>query len=148
MKMKMNKKTYNLLISTKLKSANGIAILMVMSAIAILSFLLIDFTFDVKVNKLRVYNQQDKIQAKLNAEAGLNFALAKMRLYQEGRNILEKNEQLKASVGERPLESIVTQPFIYPIPEALFSGANLVQKDAITKFIEQIVLKGELSVSV
>ncbi|MBT6326374.1 MAG: hypothetical protein HOJ35_10425 [Bdellovibrionales bacterium] len=128
-------------------SNQGIAILMVMSAIAILSFLLIEFTFDVKVNKLRIYNQQDKIQAKLNAEAGIKFSLAKLRLYQEARNLLEKNEQLKTSVGERPIESIVTQPFIFPIPDALMANANLIQKNAIQDFLNEIVLQGTLSVN-
>lgn len=128
-------------------SNQGIAILMVMSAIAILSFLLIEFTFDVKVNKLRIYNQQDKIQAKLNAEAGIKFSLAKLRLYQEARNLLEKNEQLKTSIGERPIESIVTQPFIFPIPDALMANANLIQKNAIQDFLNEIVLQGTLSVN-
>ena len=77
------------------KRESGVAILMVMTSITILTFLLADFTFETKINKLRVYNQQDMTQARLNAEAGLTFALAKLRLYQEGFNLLEKNESAK-----------------------------------------------------
>ena len=71
-----------------LKNENGIALLMVMGVIAILTFLLADFTFETKLNKIKIYNQQDKIQALLNAESGINFAQAKLRLYQEGKNLI------------------------------------------------------------
>ena len=78
-----------------LNSNSGMALMMVIGVIALLTFLLADFTFETKLNKIKVYNQQDKIQARLNAESGINFALAKLRMYQEGRNKIEKDESIK-----------------------------------------------------
>ena len=112
------------------KRESGVAILMVMTSITILTFLLADFTFETKINKLRVYNQQDMTQARLNAEAGLTFALAKLRLYQEGFNLLEKNESAKKMVGPRTLETVISQPFLFPIDESLLKKANLIQRNA------------------
>ena len=90
-----------------LNNESGIALLMVMGVIAILTFLLADFTFESKLNKIKIYNQQDKIQARLNAESGLNFALGKLRLYQEGRNKIEKDDNLKSAFPSSDLESII-----------------------------------------
>jgi len=119
-------------IKETLKSESGIALLMVMGVIAILTFLLADFTFETKLNKIKIYNQQDKIQARLNAEAGLNMALAKLRLYQEGRNRIEKDDGIKSSFPSSDLESIIIQPFVYPPP--LSSKASIIQRSALDEF--------------
>jgi hypothetical protein len=123
----------------------GIALLMVLGVIAILTFLLADFTFETKLNKIKVYNQQDKIQARLNAEAGINFALGKLRLYQEGRNKIEKDENLKNSFPSSDLESVILEPFVFPIPAG--SKLNVIQRTAIDEFMKKTLLKGELSIT-
>lgn len=127
------------------KNQKGIALLMVLGVIAILTFLLAEFTFETKLNKIKVYNQQDKIQARLNAEAGLNFALGKLRLYQEGRNKIEKDENLKANFPSSDLESVIIEPFVFPLPAG--SGLNIIQRTAIDEFMKKTMLKGELSVT-
>jgi hypothetical protein len=128
-----------------LKNENGIALLMVMGVIAILTFLLADFTFETKLNKIKIYNQQDKIQARLNAESGLNFALAKLRLYQEGRNKIEKDENLKSIFPSSDLEAVIIQPFVFPPP--IQPKANIIQKSAIEEFLKKTIFHGELSVT-
>lgn len=128
-----------------LRSESGIALMLVLGVIAILTFLLADFTFETKLNKIKIYNQQDKIQARLNAESGLNFALAELRLYQEGRNKLEKEESLKSAFPASDLESILTQTFVYPIP--LPKGAGIIQKTALDDFTKKTLFRGEVSVT-
>lgn len=123
----------------------GVAILMVMATIAILTFIMAEFTFETKLNKIKVYNYQDKLQARLNAEAGLKLALAKLRLYQEGRNLLEKNENLKKSVPGSALQKAVTTPFVYPIP--IGEKANIIQKTAVQDFEKESLIKGEITVT-
>ncbi|HAZ12414.1 MAG TPA: hypothetical protein DCY86_06460 [Bdellovibrionales bacterium] len=130
------------------KRESGVAILMVMTSITILTFLLADFTFETKINKLRVYNQQDMTQARLNAEAGLTFALAKLRLYQEAFNLLEKNESAKKMVGPRTLETVISQPFMFPIDESLMKKANLIQRNAVQEFTKSVLLQGKLTVTI
>lgn len=119
--------------------------MLVLGVIAILTFLLADFTFETKLNKIKIYNQQDKIQARLNAESGLHFALAKLRLYQEGRNKLEKEESLKSAFPTSDLESIIIQPFIYPIPTP--KNAGIIQRNALEEFTKKTLMRGELSVT-
>lgn len=132
--------------TTLFQQERGIAILMVLSSVAILAFLLADFTFETKINKFKVYNRQDKIQAKINAESGLKFALAKLKLYQEGRNLLEKTEGAKDLISADQIESIITQPFMYPIP--LPPSASIIQKNALDEFIKNTVIQGQLSVEI
>ncbi|MBC7540920.1 MAG: hypothetical protein H7281_19015 [Bacteriovorax sp.] len=132
-------------IKKTLKSEQGIALLMVMGVIAILTFLLADFTFETKLNKIKIYNQQDKIQARLNAESGLNFALGKLRLYQEGRNKIEKDESLKSAFPSSDLEAIIIQPFVFPPP--ISPKANIIQRTAVDDFLKKTIFHGELSVT-
>lgn len=128
-----------------LNSNSGMALMMVMGVIALLTFLLADFTFETKLNKIKVYNQQDKIQARLNAESGINFALAKLRMYQEGRNKIEKDESIKTAFPTSELESIIIQPFFYPIPSP--RGAGIIQRTALEEFNKKTMFRGELSVT-
>lgn len=135
----MNKKSL-------LRNEDGVAILMVMAAIALMTFLLVDFTFETKLNKIKAYNQIEKDQARMNAEAGLTFAMAKLKLYQEGRNYIEKTEALKGVVNPSDIESIVTMPFVFPIPANL--GKDLQAKTAIQEFSKSAILQGSLQLTV
>ncbi|MBC7427090.1 MAG: hypothetical protein H7336_00670 [Bacteriovorax sp.] len=128
-----------------LKNENGMALMLVLGVIAVLTFLLADFTFETQLNKIKIFNQQDKIQARLNAESGLNFAMAELRLYQEGRNKLEKEENLKSAFPTSDLEGILTQTFIYPIP--LPKKAGIIQKTALADFEKNTLFRGEVSVT-
>lgn len=141
---KMNKSGKDFL-KKSLHSESGIALMLVLGVIAILTFLLADFTFETKLNKIKVYNQQDKIQARLNAESGINFALAKLRMYQEGRNKIEKDESIKSAFPTSDLESIIIQPFMYPIPTP--KKAGIIQKTALDEFNKKTLFRGEVSVT-
>jgi hypothetical protein len=139
----MRRKKRNYMI---LKNEKGIALLMVLSSITILTYLLLDLTFETKLNKIKTQNQFDQLQARLTSEAGLNFSLAKLRIYQEGQNYLEKNKKLKDIVSPSLLENMVTQPFFYPIPTP--KGADIIQRTAIEDFIKNVSISGELHVSI
>lgn len=128
-----------------MQSQSGIALLLVIGAITILIFLLADFTFETKLNKIKVYNQQDKAQARLNAESGLNLAVAKLKLYQVARNKLEKEASAKSAFPPSDLEAILLQPFIYPI--SLPKSANVIQKTALNDFEKNIIFRGELNLT-
>jgi hypothetical protein len=123
----------------------GVALLMVMSSISIMAFLLADLTYETQLNQMRVYNLQDKLQAQLNAEAGLNFALAKLKLYQEAYNILENNKNLREILKPSMLQNLITQPFMYPIPAMKNMSAN--QKNVLSDFEKNINMKGKLNVT-
>ena len=118
---------------------------MVTTAVAILTVLLAQFTYDTKLNKIRIENQIDKVQAKLNAEAGLHYAMSVLKIYQEAWNKLEDNTSAQAAVSPSDLESIATKPFAVPIPVS--GDLNIIQKNAISDFEEDSLIQGTMSVA-
>ena len=114
------------------------------TAIIFLTAILADFTFETTVNKTKVYNVQDKARAKLNAESGLRFAMARLRIYKEARNQVAANKSVSGLVSPEMLNTIWSFPFAYPIdiPE----DTNVITKDLIQEFSENSVIDGSLQV--
>lgn len=131
---------------TLINNNRGVALLLVLSIITILSALIVEFTFDTKLNMYKVYNQQDRLQAQLNAEAGLKFALAKFRLYKEAKNIISKNKNIKDLIGPDILEGIITQPFMFPIP--VNPKATMLERKAIDEFVGKSLITGKININI
>jgi hypothetical protein len=129
-----------------LQNSRGVALLMVLTAITILTAVLADFTFDGKINKIKVINAEEKAQAKLNAEAGIALSVARLRLYKDIFNILQKNKDAKDFVTQQILNQVWEFPFMFPLPIDKKMLAN--QKAAIEKFQKESFLTGELQVSI
>ena len=127
-----------------LKDEKGVALLMILTSITLLTYIMSEFTFETKLNKFRIYNQQDKTQARLNAESGLTLAMAQLKVYKEARNTIDKNKSLKGSISPNALEGMVTRPFKIPIP--LSKGASGLQKSAMADFEKNLLVQGELFV--
>ncbi|MEX1100169.1 MAG: hypothetical protein WEB87_07075, partial [Bacteriovoracaceae bacterium] len=106
----------------------------------------LNFTYDSSVNKLQSYNIEDKSKAKLTAEAGLNFAMARLRLYKEAFNFLEKNESAKEAAGQETINAIWNFPFVYPVP--ITDQMNRVQKDSLAEFMESSFIDGNLQLTI
>jgi type II secretory pathway component PulK len=130
----------------KLESEKGVAILMVLSAVTLLTAILSDFIFETKLNKLKTYNSQDKFQARLNAESGLRFAMARLKMYQEAFNMIQKNEASQGKIKQDDLNLIWNIPFVYPIPQT--PDISIIQKSAIEEFEKNTVLQGELKLEI
>lgn len=141
MRVILNKK-----IPRSIHRQSGMAILMVISVVAILAYLLADLTYETNINRIRSFNLQEKTQARLNAESGLRLALTKLKLYKEGRNLLEKNETAKGAIQPSLLESVAISPFVFPIPSTPKMG--LIQRSAIEEFSKKTLLLGEVSVTI
>lgn len=129
-----------------LHNQRGVAILMVLTAVAILALVLADFSFETTVHQLKVYNQQDRLQARLNAESGVNMAMSRLRLYQEARNLLEGNENLREIINPSQIEALLLSPFMYPIQLPQEAGA--IQRSALQDFESNIMFDGEMTVQI
>ena len=81
MKVKMKSKQTGL--KFILQNDSGVAIIMVLSAIVLLTTIMMNFSFESNINRIKAYNIENKGQAKLTAESGLQFAMVRLRLYQE-----------------------------------------------------------------
>ena len=133
--------------------------MMVMSFVTVLTVILVTFTYDTHVNILRMSNIQEKLQARLNAESGLNFAMAQLRIYQVASNKVAKNKHLQSVATPSRLEEAVTSvSLIYPVEVSGESGddeeeppeddQDLIQKSARERFEENNFLRGTINVSI
>lgn len=129
-----------------LKNQSGIALMMVISTIVLLTAIMVDFTFEANVNKIKSYNIQDRAQARLNAEAGLNFAMVRLKLYQEAYNIIQKNDSAKGMIKQEMLNFVWNFPFAYPIP--ITKTMNATQKEMVNNFQENSVIQGEMLLTI
>jgi type II secretory pathway component PulK len=128
------------------KNEGGVAILMVLTAITILTAVMGDFTFETQINKIKSINMQDKAQARMAAEAGIKLALVRLRLYKEAFNYIEKNKAAKENVQMEVVNQLWAVPFAYPIPSSAAMSAK--QRGAIEKFMKNSLLEGQLMVSI
>lgn len=129
-----------------LANESGVALLMVSTAIVILSMIMINFTYDSNINKLQAYNIEDKAKAKLMAESGLKFAMIRLRLYKEAFNYLEKNSSAKDMAGQEIINAIWNFPFVYPIPVS--DKMNQIQQQALQEFMESSLLEGAMQLTI
>ncbi len=123
----------------------GIAIIMVLTAITILMAVMGDFTFETKINKIKSYNLQDQIQARLTAEAGVQLALMRLKLYKEAFNYIQSNDAVKDKIQMESVNQIWSVPFAYPIP--VMDSMNAKQKGAIGSFMKNSLLQGSMMTS-
>jgi type II secretory pathway component PulK len=130
----------------KLKNEKGVALLMVMGAITVMSALMANFIFDTHVNKIKASNQQDYLSARLMAESGLKISIARLRLYQEALNILEKDENKKKLIPTPLLNMVWSIPYMYPM--ILPKEANIIQRNAVEEFQKNSLLEGKLQVEI
>lgn len=129
-----------------LNGEQGVAILMVMTAIVLLTTIMMTFSFDTNVNKIKAYNIEDRVQARLTSEAGLRFAMTRLRLYKEAFNYVEKNPTVKDFARPETLNAIWNFPFVYPIPQT--GQMNQIQKDALAKFADNTFLQGQMRLEI
>lgn len=120
--------------------------MMVLSCIVILIALIGTITYSNFLHTLLIYNKSDQMQAQINAQSGLDFALGRLAIYQAALNILEKNPSRKKMVKPEDLNMIWNTPFIFPIPVA--KNASLIQKDALKSFESNSLLQGGMQTSI
>lgn len=130
----------------KLNNENGIALMMIMTAMILLMAIFGEFTFESKIARLKATNILDKSQAKLMAESGLQMAMTRLRLYKEAFNTIENNPNAKSTVPAQLLNQLWEVPFIYPIPIGAQASSTL--KANVEKFAKETFLEGEMNVSI
>jgi hypothetical protein len=129
-----------------LNNQRGVALMMIITSIVILTAIYSEFTFESKISRIKTTNILDKSQAKLLAESGLQLAMTRLRLYKEAYNKVQSNKQIKDLVSAQLLNQLWEVPFIYPIP--ITSEASAGFKSTVEKFQDESLLEGEMKVSV
>ncbi len=129
-----------------LKNQKGVAVFMIMAAIAIAVPLVYKFTEENYINRFRADNIESRAKARLVAESALKFAMARLRLYKEAFNFLQNKGDAAKAVKQENLDLIWNFPFVYPIP--VTKNMNAIQKDALKKFEQNSFLEGSFQLSI
>lgn len=129
-------------------SEKGIALFMVISALAVLSVLVAELTYSTQVNLRMAYNNVDNIKAYYLAKAGLKISLLRLKAYLQVKKFVSDpaNKQIKDVVGRDIMDKIWSFPFFYPIPVP--KEASKTESDAITDFIKESKLSGAFQAAI
>lgn len=129
-----------------LSNQRGVAIFIVMAAIAIAVPLVYKFTEETFINRFRGDNIESRAKARLVAESALKFAMARLRLYKEAYNFVQNKTGANNLVSQQNLDLIWNFPFVYPIP--VTSEMNAIQKQALQKFAKESFLEGNFQLTI
>lgn len=126
----------------------GIALFMVVSAIAVLALLVTEFTYVSQVNQRLAYNRLDEINAFYTAKSGLKLALLRLAAYKKVKSLLSQpgNEAFAGMVPGHTLDMIWRFPFVYPIPA--LDGLSPTQKQSIDKFQKDSAIAGSFTMNI
>ncbi len=135
-------------LNKKIKKMNnqGVAMLMVISTITLLSLLMFSFKFETTVNKIKAFNTTGKYQARLNAESGLHLSLIQLEIYQNILNYLNENPNLRSAVPAELINMVWNQPL--PLNLEIIEGMGLLEKSAIEEVKEGLLMEGEINTNI
>lgn len=93
---------------SKRRSAKGIALLMVLASLAILSSLVVEFAYNSNVTYNLALNQKDRVQAYYLAESALNFSKLILRFDKEAQKLAgEASNKLGRTIQVQPLYEMI-----------------------------------------
>lgn len=124
----------------------GVAMLMVISTITLLSLLMFSFKFETQINKIKAFNTTGKYQARLNAESGLHLALIQLEIYQSILNYLLENPNVKQMAPAELINMVWNQPI--PLNLELIEGLGLIEKEAMEEIKENFMMEGKLDTTI
>ncbi|MGE0614561.1 MAG: general secretion pathway protein GspK [Bacteriovoracia bacterium] len=124
----------------------GMALFMVLSAVAILSLLVTEFTYVSQVNRKMAYDSVDQLQAFYTAKSALKISLLRLKAYQNVKNYIA-SAGASVPVPKNVIELIWTFPLIFPIPTSV-PGLSDFDKERIQKFQDDSNIKGSYTASI
>ncbi|MGE4233798.1 MAG: general secretion pathway protein GspK [Bacteriovoracia bacterium] len=130
------------------KNQSGIALFMVISALALLSVLVAELTYSTQINSRMAYNAVDNLKSFYLAKSALKLSLLRLAIYRQVSAFMsDSNNKLAAGVlGRSAVEQIWNFPMLYP-PE-IPKDAGIVEKDNIEAFIKSSKLSGRYVASI
>lgn len=123
-------------------SQKGIALFMVISALALLSILVAELTYSTQMNARLAYNYVDNLKAFYLSKAAMKLSMMRLKAYLQVRDFVNNpdNKQIKDSLDKKIIEKIWNMPFIFPLP--IPKDASMSEGDTIKAFIKESKLSG------
>lgn len=135
------------------KKDSGIALAMVLAAIAVLSILVTEFTYIAQVNQKMAFDGLDQVRAHYLAKSGLKLSLLRLKAYQNVKGYVQSlgaanpGTATETGIPKGLLDKIWSFPFIYPIPNTI-PGLSLGDKELLEKFQKESSLEGSFSATI
>ncbi|MBI2711856.1 MAG: general secretion pathway protein GspK [Bdellovibrio sp.] len=130
------------------RDSSGIALFMVLAAIAMLTVLVSEFTYVSQVNQTIAFGALDEAKAHYLAKSGLKISLLRLKAYQQVKALIANmGKGATQGVPRGMIEKIWSFPFFYPIPTSI-PGISNSDKDLINKFQKESGLDGKFSATI
>jgi type II secretory pathway component PulK len=133
----------------------GVALLMVLAAMATLSVFIGEITYTAQINQKLAYDRLDQVKAQALAKSGLKLALLRIRAYQEIKKTIAQvagaagasADAVNSMVPKSIIEKVWSEPVTIPFSGDL-SGLPSSIRDALTKFRKDSSMEGKLYISI
>lgn len=132
-----------------LNNEKGVALLIAMFAMMLLTFIAIEVSYDTTVDYVVASQQVNRIKAHYAAKAGVDISLLRIMLYKQV--ISQFGDQLSAAgAGKQQLDIIWNFPFMWP-PTGLYSntkGSTSVEKDMVQKVVKDSLMTSSYAATI
>ena len=137
------------------KNQKGVALFIVLAAMATLSIFVAEITYVSQINQKLAYDRLDQIKATALAKSGLRIALLRIRAYAELRKTIGSIAKsagagaaaVNQAVPKGVLEKIWGEPLVIPFTGDISSLPSAV-KDAMLKFRKDSGMEGKLYMAI
>lgn len=132
----------------KIRRESGIALFMVIAAMAMLVPIVAEMTYSIEINSRMTYNYVDNLRAYYLAKAALKLSLVRLRAYTQIKAFADKpdNKQIKDSLPKGTLDKLWSFPLMFPVP--IPKGSSMPEADAIKAFEKDSKLPGSYTANI
>ncbi|HAR42278.1 MAG TPA: hypothetical protein DCS07_06555 [Bdellovibrionales bacterium] len=132
----------------KERSQGGVALFMVLAAVAALSLLVTEFAYIAQLNQKIAFDSLDQVKVHYLAKSALKLSLLRLKAYQQVKSLIGKQGgAIGAVIPRAVIEKIWNFPFIYPLPSNI-PGMTLTEKDKIDTFQKESMLEGSFTAAI
>jgi general secretion pathway protein K len=132
-----------------LKNERGVALLIAMFAMMLLTFIAIEVSYDTTVDYVVAAQQVNRIKAHYAAKAGVDISLLRIMLYKQVMS--QFGDQLEsAGTGKQQLDIIWSFPFMWP-PTGLYDnakGSTSVEKNMVKQVVKDSMMTSSYSATI
>lgn len=119
-----------------LKNQRGVALLVAIFCVVLISFLAIEVSFDATSEYLIASEEVKRVQALYAAKAGVHISLLRINIYQQVKQTM--GEMLKGN--ENVVEMIWQMPFVWPPDSILPPEVSRVDREAIKEVVGESLM--------
>ncbi len=129
-------------LSAPLKSQSGVALMIALFAMMLLTFIAIEVSYDTTVDYVVAAQQVNRIKAHYAAKSGIELSLLRVMLYKQAM------ANFGSSIPDKSmLDPIWNFPFMWP-PTALSAKMNEVDKSQLSKSLKESLMSAQYATTI